>query len=386
MPSFIAASTGSLLKRDKSDRANHFGITVASYVIEATTPPGRKAFEDFLSQFEIFCTENKKSECNMLLFTGGHGNYKPSYFNNLRENQIDSIIKIADDNQVTFKNILADCCCSSFGLGKLKSLVADEGVLIGDRTTSNTHWMHEYILEKIDEEKTEETLISNAISKSIQSYNAPIVVHKKNNEYIVKVTGEQDFKKRKETIVLDMSLSLRQSIMGRIFGHDLNQYNADIKASSKCFSNVSEEEVENRKQLLQSPIFSTSPLVIKKVKEKYKGYTSSRTLGRHHLYNINGRDFSNIKQKFQRLKGDFLKSEILKDFKYQIDKVSSPEELKELKEDLMKSDEYKILQTAQDPFTKIFHIKTSSVKAFESLFKDQEKNIKINSDAFGKQS
>ena len=85
--------------------------------------------------------------------------------------------------------------------------------------------------------------------------------------------------------------------------------------------------------------------------------------------------FNGFKRKYGSAKGDHLKTEILNDFKVQIEKTFSTDELTELKERLMSSRECEILKTGQGAFTRLTGIKTSSIVALENMFQQQEKYL-----------
>lgn len=112
-----------------------------------------------------------------------------------------------------------------------------------------------------------------------------------------------------------------------------------------------------------------------KITNKYK-HTIQKGIGRNHKgQEVNATKFKNMKLKVQEFKGDLLKSKILEDFKDKIENVGSKQELQDLKTKIKGSDEYKILKTAEGTFTKITGIKTSSEKALNEMFKEQEQNL-----------
>lgn len=82
-----------------------------------------------------------------------------------------------------------------------------------------------------------------------------------------------------------------------------------------------------------------------------------------------------FKERYKSQVGDCLKNKILNDFKGRIECTSTIKELNDLKEELVKSPEYHTLKTAQGWFTQATGINTSSVDAFEEMFKDQRANI-----------
>jgi hypothetical protein len=114
------------------------------------------------------------------------------------------------------------------------------------------------------------------------------------------------------------------------------------------------------------------PITMHHLKSNY----SYETEKRGHSLIVDAKDFTNLKKQYLDLKGDLLKNKILTDFKNQIENTSSKSELQELKKQLVQTSEYKVLATSQDWFTEKTAFKTSSVKAFEKMFKEQEANIK----------
>lgn len=129
---------------------------------------------------------------------------------------------------------------------------------------------------------------------------------------------------------------------------------------------------------LENPQHATANLmnpVIHTVKNTYAHRVSTPLENRAHDYEVNSSKFKNLKEQFQDLKGDYLKSKILENLKSRIENVSSKDELKELKKEIMSSDEYKVLNTGQGLFTKITGIKTSSVKALDAMINEQEQNL-----------
>ncbi len=90
--------------------------------------------------------------------------------------------------------------------------------------------------------------------------------------------------------------------------------------------------------------------------------------------------FQEFKIKYEQYKGDYLKTKILEDFKKQIEKTSSTEELVALKKTLTGSYAYDVLKKGQGWFTQVTGIKTSSLIALDDMFKQQEKYLKDEQD------
>lgn len=112
-----------------------------------------------------------------------------------------------------------------------------------------------------------------------------------------------------------------------------------------------------------------------KVSNNYVGKAHNPLEGRSHGFAVNAENFPGLKEKFQDIKGDYLKTSILSDLQSKIENTSSKEELADLKQEIKQSPEYKVLATGQGLFTKITGIKTSSVKELESMLDEQENNI-----------
>ncbi|KTC93149.1 MULTISPECIES: hypothetical protein [Legionella] len=85
--------------------------------------------------------------------------------------------------------------------------------------------------------------------------------------------------------------------------------------------------------------------------------------------------------KYQKLRGDALKTAILCDFKESLSKINDSQELEQRIEAFKKTvdddltDEYKILATGQDRFTRMFGIQTSSIIALEAICADARQRI-----------
>jgi len=96
--------------------------------------------------------------------------------------------------------------------------------------------------------------------------------------------------------------------------------------------------------------------------------------GRFHAFKASA---DSLSAKYEGLSGDFLKSKILLDFKEKLENTSSKNELQDVVRDIKSSEEYKVLSKGQGVTTRFFNLKTSSVKAFEDMVKEQEKNVDL---------
>ena len=122
--------------------------------------------------------------------------------------------------------------------------------------------------------------------------------------------------------------------------------------------------------------FKKAPEVeLPKLKSTYYDYGKEGEKERSHLLGskVDPKHFNGLKARYKEFKGDHLKSEILKDFKKQIEQINDKDMLKELKNELKKKPEYQVLEKSQGWFTRDGH--TSSVNSFEQMFKEQENNI-----------
>lgn len=96
---------------------------------------------------------------------------------------------------------------------------------------------------------------------------------------------------------------------------------------------------------------------------------------RFHLFKVNASDFENFKLKYQSLKGDHLKRDILSDFAEKLSEISDKEALDHFVEDFKNSTDYKVLATGQGLVTKLFSLETSSQKKVEEMIKAREAEI-----------
>lgn len=114
------------------------------------------------------------------------------------------------------------------------------------------------------------------------------------------------------------------------------------------------------------------------VSEYHSGSKEDR---KHTFHEVSAADFkfSDFKQEYQSLRGDTLKRTILKELKDSLEEVTTEDELKEIKANFFKSEEMKIIDTAQDRSTYILgklRLKhTDSHVAVESIFKEAKARI-----------
>ncbi|MBN9230926.1 MAG: hypothetical protein J0I93_08750 [Legionella sp.] len=114
------------------------------------------------------------------------------------------------------------------------------------------------------------------------------------------------------------------------------------------------------------------------VSEYHSGSMENR---KHTFHEVSTADFkfADFKQEYKGLRGDALKRTILKELKDSLEEVTTEEELKTVKANFFKSEEMKIIDTAQDRSTKILgklglkH--TDSHMAVEKIFKEAKVRI-----------
>jgi hypothetical protein len=150
------------------------------------------------------------------------------------------------------------------------------------------------------------------------------------------------------------------------FAKTLAQLPSDIRKT--IVTKLSNQYGEVHGNTISNPVVFT-------VQNTYQHKASNPLKGRDHFFKVDATNFKNLKAEFQDSKGDYLKTMILKDFQTRIENTSSKEELDALKKELKGSDEHKVLATGQGFATKLFGLQTSSVKALETMFEEQEKNV-----------
>lgn len=104
---------------------------------------------------------------------------------------------------------------------------------------------------------------------------------------------------------------------------------------------------------------------------------ASITSSRYHYNEATGTTNSNINREYQYLRGDVLKTAILEGFKASL-QGCSPTEVQEKIDTFKESDEYNILKKGQDITTRLFHLKTDSIKAFEKISLEAQKGSFAN--------
>ncbi|WP_284698353.1 hypothetical protein [Legionella micdadei] len=73
---------------------------------------------------------------------------------------------------------------------------------------------------------------------------------------------------------------------------------------------------------------------------------------------------------------DPLKSKILEDFKEQLEHATA-DNIDQVVVDIEESSEYKALATGQGVMTRLFHLETSSVKAFKDMVAERRADLEL---------
>lgn len=102
------------------------------------------------------------------------------------------------------------------------------------------------------------------------------------------------------------------------------------------------------------------------------------SISREHSYEAE--PSADMDVKYQKLRGDALKTAILCDFKESLSEINNSHELEETIKDFKEiagkiTPEYKILATGQDRFTRMFGFQTSSIAAFEAICTDARQRV-----------
>jgi hypothetical protein len=103
----------------------------------------------------------------------------------------------------------------------------------------------------------------------------------------------------------------------------------------------------------------------------------AKAIGRFHLFGVTAKGFKDIKAELAHLKGDHLKREILFDFKNEIDKLVTIDDLDkfEKRNIIEKSHAYQILEKNQGFMPRFRHTETDSVKALKKMVYDKREAL-----------
>ncbi|AWN74744.1 RhoGAP domain-containing protein [Legionella anisa] len=105
----------------------------------------------------------------------------------------------------------------------------------------------------------------------------------------------------------------------------------------------------------------------------YEAEVKDPSENRFHIFNADGDELGG---EYQGLKGDFLKSKILLNFKKQLEETTL-ETFDDVVEELMKKTAYTVLATSQGFTTWFFRRDTSSVKAFREMVAERKSDLEF---------
>ncbi|MCW8470049.1 hypothetical protein OQJ19_05170 [Fluoribacter gormanii] len=88
---------------------------------------------------------------------------------------------------------------------------------------------------------------------------------------------------------------------------------------------------------------------------------------RFHMFTVQGDDFENFKAKYQSLKGDILKSQIIRDFENKLSEIDDKDTLNHFVADFKKSTSYAVLSKGQGLTTRFFSLDTDSVTKINEM-------------------
>ena len=97
---------------------------------------------------------------------------------------------------------------------------------------------------------------------------------------------------------------------------------------------------------------------------------------REHLFKVKPSNSNIYKLKYQSLKGDLLKTQILRDFVKNLTNISDIDMLNHFVADFKKSNDYKVLSSGQGLATKVFLLETTSQQTVEKLVEKRTAEIK----------
>ncbi|CAM2792443.1 substrate of the Dot/Icm secretion system [Legionella steigerwaltii] len=107
----------------------------------------------------------------------------------------------------------------------------------------------------------------------------------------------------------------------------------------------------------------------------YEAEVKDSSKNRFHLFNAQSND--ELDPKYKGLKGDFLKSQILLDFKKRLENATS-ENFDRVVDELKAKPEYeKVLAVSQGLVTWFFKLDTSSVKAFREMVAERRRDLEL---------
>lgn len=152
------------------------------------------------------------------------------------------------------------------------------------------------------------------------------------------------------------------------------------KSMNQEQKNEYDKFIKNSLQVLKN--MATQAMVQQTHYRTFGGLKSAETTSfeksRHHLWyaTVENSDklTAEFKEKYMSFKGDHLKSKLLNELKEEINQINSLDQLKSFEKGLKERDEYKLLSKSQGVMTHILGLKTSSLKALETMI-DEKRNI-----------
>ncbi|WP_133127669.1 hypothetical protein [Legionella nagasakiensis] len=103
--------------------------------------------------------------------------------------------------------------------------------------------------------------------------------------------------------------------------------------------------------------------------------TAPPPTNRYHMFTVQGSDFANFKAKYQSLKGDALKHQIISDFEKKLSEITDRKTLDHFVADFKKSTAYEILSKGQGLTTRLFSLDTTSKIKIDNIVKDKEREL-----------
>ncbi|KTD78840.1 hypothetical protein [Legionella waltersii] len=112
---------------------------------------------------------------------------------------------------------------------------------------------------------------------------------------------------------------------------------------------------------------------------EHVGHT--KAIGRPHVFGDTAKGFKDIKAELAHLKGEQLKREILFDFKKEVDKLTTLEELTSFEQRtiIQKSHAYQILEKQQGFLSRLSSTETDSVKALKKMVHEKREALRFES-------
>ena len=114
---------------------------------------------------------------------------------------------------------------------------------------------------------------------------------------------------------------------------------------------------------------------IDQAQQQQQQQTASPTKNSFHLFEVQESSVRNFKIKYQSLKGDSLKSQILSNFKEKISAITDIETLNHFVTDFKNSSSYEVLTTPQGLVTKLLSLDTDSKKRVDEMINSRENEI-----------